>query len=378
MKNPVYADVENGDNPELHLSNKNQHMLQTAISYLNTLRAIVSDIEISENFCIYHPNFEKFALPSDVVARFKRNPAQLQQKYYSLLLRNFIFGIYFNASLQNVLNKQNTRVTGIYALHHNLENNSILGIDEEFREQLHEHNHGVGYYDSGWEVLRREPDASLAVIKNGLTMYADSNHLQKNALLSKPGDYISVQLPKNRLQNGYYVAVSNCGQPEYSSVVSRIYFNIASNGAIPLIDSLTRTLSQEIPFSFYVLCHPAAFGRYDSCILEFQKQDFSTIRKVLQIVYSQLKSHFLDSIPLFTKFLAPGLAVAEEPQLNLKRESFGMNRCQIIANALLETWQSSQESIECRMQAIENSFNSAGINLEHPYLNPNSEDIYYL
>lgn len=274
---------------------KGNHMLQTAISSVDTLCAIASDIEISDNFCIRHPSYEKFALASDVVVRFQRNPAQLQQKYYALLLRNFIFGIYFNASLKNILSKPPLRVTGIYALHHNLENNSILGIDEELRAQLHEHNHGVGYYDSGWFVLRREPDASLAVIKGGLTMYADSNHLYKNTPTPKRGDYISIRLPKNRLQNGYYIAVSNCGQPEYDH--TRIYFNITAAGAVPLIDSLTIALNhQEIPFSFNVLCHPVAFGRYDSCILEFNKQDFVTIRKILQAIYSQHQSYFLPEV----------------------------------------------------------------------------------
>lgn len=365
------------------LKGKNNQMLQTAISSVDTLRAIASDIEISDNFCIRHPSFEKFALSSDVVARFQRNPVQLQQKYYALLLRNFIFGIYFNASLQNILSKQELkRVTGIYALHHNLENNSILGIDEELRAQLHEHNHGVGYYDFGWEVLRLEPDASLAVIKGGLTMYADSNHLYKNTPAPKRGDYISIWLPKNRLQNGYYIAVSNCGQPEYGNNIdnglSRIYFNITLEGAVPLIDSLTTALNEEeIPFSYYVLCHPAAFGRYDSCILEFEKQDYLTIRKILQTVYSQHQSYFLPEIPLFTKFLAPGLGVAEQPQQNLvNNESFGMNRCQIIANALLESWQQGEKSIERKMQIIENSFKEAGIDLQHPYLNSNSADIY--
>lgn len=364
------------------LKGENNHMLQTAISSVDTLRAIASDIEISDNFCIRHPSFEKFALSSDVVARFQRNPVQLQQKYYALLLRNFIFGIYFNASLQNILSKPPSRVTGIYALHHNLENNSILGIDEELRAQLHEHNHGAGYYDSGWCVLRREPDASLAVIKGGLTMYVDSNHIYKKTPAPKRGDYISIWLPKNRLQNGYYIAVSNCGQPEYGLFtdcrLSRIYFNITEAGAVPLIDSLTIALNEEkIPFSYHVLCHPAGFGRYDSCILEFQKQDYLIIRKILQTVYSQHQSYFLPEIPLFTKFLAPGLGVAEQPQQNLaKNESFGMNRCQIIANALLKSWQQGKKSIEEKIQAIENNFNEAGIDLQHPYLNPNSEDIY--
>ncbi|MBF2065142.1 MAG: hypothetical protein IGS39_12075 [Calothrix sp. C42_A2020_038] len=356
-------------------------MLQTAGSSIDILRSIAANIEIEANFCIRHPSYEKFALPADIVARFKRNPPQLQQKYYSLLLRNFIFGIYFNASLQNILTKPPSRVTGIYALHHNLENNSILGIDEEFREQLHARNHGIGYYDSGWEVLRREPDASLAVTKDGLTMYADKNHLLPDGLKAKRGDYIAVHMPKNRLQNGYYIALSNCGQ-QYKNTnyvgLGRIYFNVTQTGAISLIDSLTLALNtEEIPFSFYVLCHPAAFGRYDSCILYFEKKDFLTIHKVLQVVYSQHQSHFQTEIPLFTKFLAPGLGVAEEPQQKfVVNENFGMNRCHIVANALLETWQKGQNSVEGRMSAIENSFSQLGIDLHRPYLNPTSEDIY--
>jgi HopA1 effector protein family len=48
----------------------------------------------------------------------------------------------------------------------------------------------------------------------------------------------------------------------------------------------------------------------------------------------------------------------------------------MIANALLQSWQQGKKSIEEKIQAIENSFNEAGIDLQHPYLNPNSEDIY--
>jgi len=40
------------------------------------------------------------------------------------------------------------------------------------------------------------------------------------------------------------------------------------------------------------------------------------------------------------KLLAPGLALAEEPnQKFTAQESFGMNRCQIITNGFLEAWQ---------------------------------------
>jgi hypothetical protein len=75
--------------------------------------------------------------------------------------------------------------------------------------------------------------------------------------------------------------------------------------------------------------------------------------------------------------IAPGLAIAEEPDCQLVGlESFGMNRCQIVANALLEAWQQGDESPEARMTLIFQHFSRVGIELQRPYLNANSEDIY--
>jgi coenzyme F420-reducing hydrogenase delta subunit len=54
-----------------------------------------------------------------------------------------------------------------------------------------------------------------------------------------------------------------------------------------------------------------------------------------------------------------------------------MNRCQIVANALLEAWQQGNNSMHERMRAIELHFTRLGIDLQRPYLNPYSEDIYY-
>ncbi len=357
-------------------------MLETANHLLETLHAIASNIVIEKNFRIRHPQYQPFALPADVAARFGQNSPELQRKYRLLLLRNFLFGIYFNASLQNISTVPASGVTGIYALHQNLENNSILGIDENFYTQLHASNHGTGYFDPDWEVLRREPDGSLAITKGGLTMYADGGHLEPDAVVPQKSDRIAITMPKNRLENGFYVAVSNFGQeqqnPDADLGLGRIYFNITSDGAIALMDSLTYELNKiEVPFSFQVLCHPAAFKRYDSGILYFEQKDYLTIRKALQTIYSQNQLHFRLQIPLFTKFLAPGLGLAEEPrQKFVAQESFGMNRCQIVANALLETWENGEESPEARMQAIHQNFAKLGIDLHHPYLNPNSEDIY--
>lgn len=355
----------------------------TANQPLTSLFDIASNIQIESSFRIYHPNYQPFALPTKIADRFQQNSVDLQHKYLTLLLRNFLYGIYYNGSLQNIL-AVNADAANC-SPHQNLENNSTLGMDGEFYEQLHKSNHGTGYFDPSWEVLRREPDGSMAVTKGGLTLYVEPDcHLKPSSKSAKVGQLISIWMPKNRLQNGCYVAVSNCGQeqqnnPDADLGGGRIYFNFTPLGAIALMDSLTLELNTAaIPFSFQVLYNPSAYGRYDSGVLYFERNDYSVIRQVLQAVYAKHASHFHPEIPLFTKFLASGLGLAEEPnQKFAAQESFGMNRCQIVANALLEAWLKGKTALDERMKVIDQHFAQYSIDVRHPYLNPGSEDIYY-
>ncbi|KOP23518.1 hypothetical protein AMR41_25440 [Hapalosiphon sp. MRB220] len=350
---------------------------------LNSLLDIASNIQIESNFCIYHPNYQSFALPSQLAQRFQKNSQAIQQKYLILLVRNFIYGIYYNGLLQSVLavNAEPNKCLP----HKNLENNSVLGIDWPLYDQLHSSNHGTGYYDSGWQVLRREPDGSLAVMKGGLTLHVENEHHVEQMMRSvRVGDFISIWMPKNRLQNGCYIAVSNVAQnlsenPDSDLGEGRIYFNLTPVGAIALMESLTLQLNAAgIAFSFQVPYNPSAYKRFDSGVLYFERHNYWVVREVLQAVYKQHKSHFHSEIPLFTKCLAPGLSVAEEPaQKFVVQESFGMNRCQIVANALLEAWQKGQNSTQQRIQIIYQHFARFGIDLRRPYLNPSSEDVYH-
>ncbi|NEQ19924.1 MAG: aminoglycoside phosphotransferase family protein [Microcoleus sp. SIO2G3] len=133
----------------------------------------------------------------------------------------------------------------------------------------------------------------------------------------------------------------------------------------------------SIPFTFKALYNPGDYKRHDSGVLYFEKSNYEAVRQVLESVYAQTKAHFHTDIPLFTKLLAPGLGLAEEPNSKFaEQESFGMNRCQIIANGLLEAWHSPDDSLEGRMTSILKQFSRVGVELRHSYLNANSVDIY--
>jgi hypothetical protein len=353
-------------------------LLETASTgrLIEVLQDIAHKIEIKSDFSIHHPDYKPLELPSEAVERFQKMPNQMQQKYLSLQLRTFLYGIYYNGSMQSTL-ALDSEGNGLPL---DLENNTVLGVDVGFYKRLHESNFGEGYFDSGWSVLREESDASLAVTKGGLRLHIQRNkHLQPTEVSAVVGDSVAIKMPKNLVQNGFYVAVSNAVSESDKNLV-RAYFNLSPEGAVVVMGSLTRRLNAiPIFFHFKVLYNPDDYKRYDSGVLYFEKGNYEAVSQVLEAVYAENQSHFQPEVPLFTMQLAPGLGLAEEPDQKFGvQESFGMNRCQIVANGLLEAWYKGDESIEGRMEAIIEQFSSLGIDLERVHLNANSEDIYKL
>lgn len=339
---------------------------------VETLQNIASQVEIESNFCIRHPNYPPLELPEKAVNHFQRIPVELQQKYLNLQLQSFLYGAYYNGSMRSTLTPESKT-----------QNNTLLGIDLEFYDRLHQSNHGQGYFDSGWQVVQEEGDGTLAVTKKGLTLHIERSYHLLDPQSAVVGDLVAIRMPKNLMQNGFYVAVGNAGtdernQPQTNSVTVRIYFHLIAEGAVAIMDSLTQHLNDlNIPFSFKVLYSPDDYQRYDSGVLYVERSFYSTIRQVLQTVYLENQIYFKDQIPLFTKPLAPGLALAEEPNYKFtKQESFGMNRCQMIANGLLQSWYKGESSPKERLASILQQFSSLGIKLEYPFLNAGSEDIY--
>ena len=350
-------------------------------NYSNQLQTVLEDIvnqvEIRADFSVRHPDYKPLELPEEATARFQKMPEQMQQKYLSLQLRSFLYGIYYSGSMRQAL--------ALDAEENNLaldlENNTVLGVDLEFYNRIHTSNNGQGYFESGWVILKEEEDGSLVVKKGGLKLHIERDkHLQEEEQKAEIGDTVAIKLPKNCMQNGFYVSVGNARTNLHKDGTGlvRIYFNLTPDGAVVVMGSLTQQLNeQNIAFDFKVLYNPQDYQRHDSGVLYFDKNNYELVHQVLQQVYQEHQSHFKTEVPLFTLQLAPGLALAEEPdQKFAERESFGMNRCQIIANGLLEAWNQGKNSLDEKMQAIFEQFVLSGIDLSRTYLNADSEDIY--
>ncbi|MBW4634925.1 MAG: hypothetical protein KME30_24360 [Iphinoe sp. HA4291-MV1] len=338
---------------------------------LQSLQDIATQVQIKSDFCVSHPNY-KVEHPAEVVAQLQQLPQETQAKILSSMLRDFIYDIYYNGSL---VGEASEAVMADYSV---LGDKTVAGIDWEFCEQLDKSNKGKGFFESGYRVLKQEPDGSLLVEKQGMgtRIHIQPNrHLQLVDQAAVVGDLVVVNVPHNLFQLRCYLAVGDVvgnSKKEYSKVI--IFFNFSPEGAVAVMESLTLQLNKfKVPFGFYVLDNPLHFGRYDSGILRVPVDNYELVRTVLQTVYAENKSHFQPQVPLFTKVLAPGLALAEMPK---SREDFGSIRCQLIANGLMEARLKGDESKEARMTHILQQFELQGIDLKHPYLDPNSEDIY--
>jgi hypothetical protein len=365
------------------LNQTTNSLLETIPTHLlEVLQDIAANVTIGSDFSIAHSHYKPLELSADVIPRFQRLPIELQHKYLNLQLRSFLYGIYYNGSLRETLALTND-TTNKKRLP-NWENNTFLGINLEFCDRLHQSNCGEGYYDDDWQVLRLESDGTLAVKKGELTLHIDRTlHLTQSQQLASVGEIVSVKMPRNLMQNGFYMAIGDreasvSKQANPDAVTVRIYFNLTPEGAIAVMEDLTRQLNEkEIPFHFKVLYNPSDYNRYDSGVLYCDRLHYPLVRQILESIYRKHRSQFKPSVPLFTKLLAPGLALAEEPnQKFAERESFGMNRCQIVANGFLQAWNNGETSPEMRLMAIAQNFSSLGIKLDRSFLNANSEDVY--
>jgi HopA1 effector protein family len=341
------------------------------------LEDIARNVEIRDDFSIHHPSYKPLEIPAEAVERFQKMPEQMRQKFLSLQLRSFLYGIYYNGGMIQALALDNEE----QPIKLDLENNTVLGIDTAFFQRLHESNYGTGYFEPGWTISREEDDGSLTVKGAGLRLNINREyHLQEADRQSVVGDTVAIRMPKNRMQSGFYMAVSNLGfsRPLPSSTLVRIYFNVTMDGSVEVMKSVTSMLNAvDVPFSFKVLYNPADYNRFDSGVLYFDQQDYDTVANVLQHIHQEHQLHFVSKVPLFTKKIANGLSVAEEPNQKFgERESFGMNRCQIVANGLLEAFYQGKDSILERMELIYKHFSEVGIDLQNPHLNSDSEKIY--
>jgi HopA1 effector protein family len=247
-----------------------------------------------------------------------------------------------------------------------------------FVQALSQANAGTYARDPGWTVLREESEA-VVVTRGGLSLWASPAEVYpRNGGGVSPGAPVGVLMPKEllRLAPGFYMALGDAEFPvDASEPIVRLYWNLRSEGAVPLVGLLTQRMNAEgLPFRLKVLSDPAQYSRCDAGVLYAPAADYEAVARVVAVAYEGIAGALKTTTPALTKELAPGLGLAEDPGGLLS--SFGMNRCQLLAEAIVTAAERGHRDPAARLATVVERFLREGIDLDAPYLNPGSADRY--
>ncbi len=246
-----------------------------------------------------------------------------------------------------------------------------------FVERLSAANTGAGCWDAGWEVTTIEVGNAL-VCKRGLSLLVERESCrQPDDGPIEAGACVQLRLPKELLgiSPGYYFALSDREDPsdDHSRQV-RLYWNLRADGAAVFLRAATSLLNEaHLFFKLKVLNNASSYVRCDAGVLYVHKEDLAAVSVVLRPVYAEVGRYLKAGVPAFTKPLAPGVGLAEDPG---QGESFGQNRCRLLAEGLIRAHEQRARSLDARLQIVLDCYAAAGVRLERPYLNAGSADDY--
>lgn len=249
--------------------------------------------------------------------------------------------------------------------------------DAEFQRELSQANQSQSRWDPGWSVMRNGFDGEVSVRKGDCHRAPVPGEFLFDArpgVRPQPGDEVSIRVTREStmLQHGFYHCFSEQIPDQYEEFNSvRVYFNIQPNGAATVLRELSGRLNRfQVPFRFKCPTSPALFNRRDSAVLYVPWRFFEPARRCVVDSLPQIEAYLDDDVPLFTKKVHRGVAMAEDPG---ELRSFGQYRCELMAEALVDDSRVGLGRSDSA-SAIERRFQQAGVSLQQPWLNPGSQD----
>src|SRR5262249_21551604 len=252
--------------------------------------------------------------------------------------------------------------------------------DPGFVQQLSNSNQSQSRWDVGWTIYGLGANGQIFIQKGERQRSATPGEFIMNGppgMSPTIGMAVSilVQREANAAQPGMYFAYSDTLSDIWDEfALLRYYFHSTAAAAPDLMRYLTSHLNRyEVPFRLKGLIDRAGYNRTDAVVLYIAKRYFHITARIILSLPSTLDAGIRESVPLFSKKIRRGVGLAEEPNTG---ESFGMHRCRLTAEGIVDAWYAETQTAEGRMQAVGSRFALNNLNLEKPYLNPGSEDLF--
>lgn len=240
-------------------------------------------------------------------------------------------------------------------------------------ERLAAANGGSGSRDPGWRVVGHD-DGRTIVERAGLRLWVCAEEMaHEGEGAPAEGAEVSVLLAADApyFSPGYYLALGDRSlHPHLSRVLDRFYVHLRRDGAERFMRRATARLNRlGIAFRLKIADDPDGFDRCDTAVFAFQRADRARSLPEVMDLCAALAGDIDPGIPALTRRLAAGVAFAEDPGGG---QSFGADRCRLIAEALVTAHEEGETSLEARVARVGERMRAAGTSLEAPYLGPGS------
>jgi hypothetical protein len=233
-----------------------------------------------------------------------------------------------------------------------------------YGEQLAEANAVPWTWQEGWTVHERPTESGPVEVlhRSGARRFVGDDELRVEgggALIRLPSSSASAQ------PGFFHISGSrDHGMSETGTV--RFYWNCSLAASVPIVRQLTTRLAAlDVPFHFKIVDDPQLFMRADNTVLYVPTDVVADVLPAVVATYGELGRYLRSRVPLFTRELAPGLAVAEDPG---NGDSFGMHRSRLVAEGLWDASRARRTTARGRLTAVVKRFVREGVDPERPHL----------
>jgi hypothetical protein len=257
-----------------------------------------------------------------------------------------------------------------------------LTIDFALLEAMSLANTTRERWEHGWTIAQVMQHGQIKAQKGAVQRNLwPGQFVSKDGPASMPrqGAEISVFYARESrsLQTGFYYAFGEVAEDDTSGFgLVRLYWNVSFEGAPRLIGLITSRLNRfHVPFRLKAATARSQFERTDVAVVYLAKPYFRIAAELMLDVHPEIEDALGEDVPLFSKRMAKGLGVAEDPGTG---ESFGQSRCQRLAESVWNCYQRGEQTTTARWKEFHRLLKERGIDPEHPHINAGSLDWYEL
>jgi hypothetical protein len=241
--------------------------------------------------------------------------------------------------------------------------------DAGLRESLRAISASSAHWDGGWLPVGPPEPGGRFIMKGDALRWAPAGECLVASSGGAPGRcWLLVRHDARELMPGFHFLFGRTpgdAADEFRPV--RFYLHSRASTAAAVGATIADLLDAfGVPFRYKTLDFAAGYDRTDPSVLYVAARHAVMVERLLRHAFSETPGRWLDaSVPLFTRRVADGIGFAVDPG---NGESFGTDRCRIVAEGILDAWRAGEASEAGRWAAVEDRFAALGVSLDRPYL----------